>query len=149
MRACSAYPELAQLVGAQQMLVGPMDADGLRQAIEEPARRVGLSPEAGLTDTILADVAAEPGALPLLEHALLELWERRRGELLTLEAYREAGGVAGALAQRADAIFGKLSPGQQLIARPRAAAPHATRRGDGGHALPRDARGARARGHRR
>jgi WD40 repeat protein len=114
---CAAYPEFAQLVTAQQMLIGPIDADGLRQAIEEPARRVGLELEAGLSDTILADVAAEPGALPLLEHALLELWERRRGELLTLEGYREAGGVHGALAQRADQIFDGLSPAQREIAR--------------------------------
>jgi WD40 repeat protein/energy-coupling factor transporter ATP-binding protein EcfA2 len=114
---CAAYPELAQLITAQQMLVGPMDIDGLRQAIEEPARRVGLELEEGLPETILADVVAEPGALPLLEHALLELWERRRGEMLTLEGYRQAGGVHDALAQRADEIFDQLSADQQQIAR--------------------------------
>ena len=99
------------------MLVGPMDADGLGQAIQEPARRVGLELEEGLSDTILADVATEPGALPLLEHALLALWERRRGDMLTLEGYRLAGGVDGALAQRADQIFDELGPDQQQIAR--------------------------------
>ncbi len=114
---CAAYPEFAQLISAHQMLVGPLDADGLRQAIEEPARRVGLELEEGLSDTILADVAAEPGALPLLEHALLELWERRRGTMLTLEGYRQAGGVHGALAQRADDIYQKLTSAQQQIAR--------------------------------
>jgi WD40 repeat protein len=62
-------------------------------------------------------VAAEPGALPLLEHALLELWERRRGDMLTLEGYRQAGGVHRALAQRADTIFEDLTPDQQEIAR--------------------------------
>lgn len=114
---CAAYPEFAQLMTAQQMLIGPIDGDGLRQVIEEPARRVGLELEAGLSDTILADVAAEPGALPLLEHALLELWERRRGELLTLEGYRDAGGVHGALAQRADKTFDGFSPDQREVAR--------------------------------
>ena len=114
---CAAYPEFAQLLAAQQMLVGPMDADGLHQAIEEPARRVGLALEEGLSDTILAEAGAETGALPLLEHALLELWERRRGELLTLEGYRDAGGVQGALAQRADAIFAEFDADRQRIAR--------------------------------
>lgn len=114
---CAPYPELAQLIGAQQMLVGPIDTDGLRQAIEEPARRVGLQLEQGLSDTILADVAGEPGALPLLEHALLELWERRRGGMLTFDGYRQAGGVHGALAQRADEIFNELTSDQQEIAR--------------------------------
>ena len=114
---CAAYAELAQLLTAHQFLVGPMDADGLRQAIEEPARRVGLEFEEGLTATILEDVGKEPGALPLLEHALLELWERRRGSMLTLEGYRDAGGVDGALAKRADEIFAGLSEEEQEIAR--------------------------------
>ncbi len=114
---CASYPELAQLIGAQQMLVGSMDSEGLRQAIEEPANRVGLELEEGLSATILADVATEPGALPLLEHALLELWERRRGAMLTLEGYVDAGGVHGAVAQRAEQIYVQLSPDQQHIAR--------------------------------
>jgi CHASE3 domain sensor protein len=114
---CAAYPELAQLIGAQQMLVGPMDAEGLCQAIEEPAHQVGLELEKGLSDTILADVGAEPGGLPLLEHALLELWERRRGTMLTLEGYLEAGGVHGALAQRADQVYDELSAEQRQVAR--------------------------------
>jgi CHASE3 domain sensor protein/energy-coupling factor transporter ATP-binding protein EcfA2 len=114
---CATYPELAQLIGARQMLVGPMDADGLRQAIEQPAHRVGLELEEGLSDTILADVAREPGGLPLLEHALLELWERRRGVMLTLEGYVQAGGVHGAVAQRAEQIYVQLSPNEQSIAR--------------------------------
>jgi len=114
---CASYPELAQLISDRQMLVGAMDSDELRQAIEEPAHRVGLELEEGLPDTILADVAGEPGALPLLEHALLELWERRRGTMLTLEGYRQAGGVDGALAQRADQIFDEFSHDQRQIAR--------------------------------
>ena len=85
---CAAYPALSTLVASQQFLVSPMDLDGLRQAIEEPAWRVGLEFEEGLVATILDDVANEPGALPLLEHALLELWELRRGRMITLEACR-------------------------------------------------------------
>jgi CHASE3 domain sensor protein len=114
---CADYPDLAQLISARQMLVGPMGADELRQAIQEPARRVGLELEEGLSDTILADVSAQPGALPLLEHALLELWERRRGGMLTLEGYREAGGVWEALARRADNVFDQLTADRQQLAR--------------------------------
>lgn len=114
---CAAYPELAQLIAAQQFLVGPMDEEGLRQAIEEPAHRVGLEFEPGLVATILADLGSEENALPLLEHALLELWERRRGQLLTLEAYAESGGVKGAIARRAEHIFTAFSDEQQQLAR--------------------------------
>jgi len=94
-----------------------MGVNGLRQAIEEPARHLGLEFESGLVETILEDVANQPGTLPLLEHALLELWERRRGNMLTLEAYRESGGVEGAIAKRAETIYLAFSPEQQGIAR--------------------------------
>ncbi|MDQ4131033.1 MAG: TIR domain-containing protein, partial [Actinomycetota bacterium] len=113
---CAAYPELAQMMARDQFLVGPMDAESLRQAVVEPARRVGLDFEPGLVATILDDVGNEPGALPLLEHALLELWERRRGSLMTLEAYQESGGVGGALAKRAESIWDEFSPDQRQIA---------------------------------
>ena len=86
-----------------------MDADMLRQAIEEPARRVSLGFEPGLVETILSDVASEPGALPLLEHALLELWKRRRDHTLTLEGYRESGRVSKAQLQRRPKKLSRVS----------------------------------------
>lgn len=114
---CAAYPELSSRIAAQQFLVSLMSADNLRQAIEEPAWHTGLEFEQGLVATILDDVENQPGALPLLEHALLELWERRRGTMLTLEAYRESGGVEGAIAKRADTIYNSFDAEQQTIAR--------------------------------
>jgi energy-coupling factor transporter ATP-binding protein EcfA2 len=114
---CAEYPGLAQSTAGSLALVGPMDADELRQAIEEPARRVGLFLETGLVQTILDDIGPDPGALPLLEHALLEIWRRRVGGQLTLEGYVESGRVAGALAQRAESVFSDLTPQQQQVAR--------------------------------
>jgi WD40 repeat protein len=113
----AAHGELAQLASAHQFLVGPLSSAGLRAAIVEPAHLVGLTLEAGLAETILEDVQTEPGSLPLLEHALLELWKRRRGTQLTLEAYRETGGVEGALKQRAEEVYAGLSPEEQELAR--------------------------------
>jgi hypothetical protein len=114
---CATHPDLAAAISAHQFLVSPMEESDLRQAIEAPAWRVGLDLEPGLVATILEDVASQPGALPLLQHALLELWERRRGTMLTLEGYRESGGVEGAIARRADAIYDSFTPAQQAIAR--------------------------------
>ena len=68
---CAAYPELSAQVAAQQFLVSPLSMEGLKQAIADPAWRVGLEFEPGLVETILDDVKSQPGALPLLEHALL------------------------------------------------------------------------------
>ena len=114
---CADHPELRALVAEHQLLVGPLGAEGLRAAIEEPARSAGLELEPGLVRRIMSDVADEPGSLPLMEHLLLELWRRRRGRLMTLEAYTASGGVAGALATRANAVYGALDPEGQAIAR--------------------------------
>ena len=111
------YPELAQQASAHQYLVGPLDREGVEAAIAEPAHVVSLELEPGLVEQILDDVGSEPGSLPLLEHTLFELWQRRRGRLLTLEAYREVGGVDGALATRADEIYAGLGPEGQTLAR--------------------------------
>jgi WD40 repeat protein/class 3 adenylate cyclase len=113
---CADYPQLAARMG-DGVLVGPMSGEELRQAIERPAALVGLRLEPGLTEMILDDVADEPGALPLLSHALLETFERRRGRTLTLSGYAAAGGVSGAVAQTADMVFGEFSPEEQAIAR--------------------------------
>ncbi len=120
---CARYPRLREALSARQVFIGPMSAAELRQAIEEPARLGGWEIAPGLVDLILRDVGAsqehppEPGALPLLEHALLETWERRRGRTLTLQGYADAGGVQGAIAHTAESVFLKLTPEQQALAR--------------------------------
>jgi len=116
---CADYPALAARVAARQYLVSPLGIEGVRRAIVEPARRVGLTVEDGLVDTILSDydVARQAGALPLLELALLEVWERRQGDMLTLEAYRAGGGVQGAIAGRAETVYEAFTPAEQATAR--------------------------------
>ena len=96
--------------------IGPMTQDELRSAIQTPAEKVGLRFEDGLVDRILEDVGREPGALPLLEFLLSELWEKRnRGELLH-EAYNAIGGVRRAIAERAEQAFARLSEHEQEAA---------------------------------
>ena len=114
---CAAYPELSRLLGANHVLVGPMSRDELRRAIERPAQRVGLSVEPELVEALLTDVEGQPGALPLLSTALLELWRRRDGSRLRLAAYARSGGVQGAVARLAEDAFMQLDPAQQAEAR--------------------------------
>ncbi len=114
---CARYPQLRQALSARQEFIGPMEATELRQAIEQPALRNGWEFETGLVDLILRDVGEEPGALPLLEHALLETWKRRSGRTLTLKGYAESGGVHGAVAKTAENVFARLNPEQQGLAR--------------------------------
>jgi energy-coupling factor transporter ATP-binding protein EcfA2 len=114
---CAAYPTLAAALADHQLLVGPMTEDELRRAIERPAQLAGCEFEPGLVDTLLRDVLDQPGGLPLLQHALLELWDQRQGRRLTRAAYQSIGGVAGALEQRAEAVYGQLSAPEQEICR--------------------------------
>ena len=118
------YPALSALVAQHQEYLGAMNRDELRQAIEAPAAQGGWEFSPGLVDLLLHEIGAsearpaEPGALPLLSHALLETWKRRRGNLMNLRAYTESGGVRGAIARTAEGVFQEeLTPAQQAIAR--------------------------------
>jgi hypothetical protein len=110
-------PDIAKALGSGTVLVGPMDRAALREAIVRPAERApGLAFEAGLVDRVLDDAGAEPGQLPLVESLLAQLWTRREGGWLTLSAYHDAGGVAGALAAHADDVIRQLpAPDDQLL----------------------------------
>ena len=114
---CAAEPSLAGLLAANHVLVGPMDTDELRRAIQLPARRAGLRLEPGLAEAMIGEVAEEPGGLPLLSCALLEGWQHRQGRTLTVAAYRQAGGVRGAVARLAERAWLGLEPDQQAVAR--------------------------------
>ena len=112
-----AHPDLARAVAAEQVLLGAMTQEELERSVIEPARLAGLRLEPGLAELILRDVASEPGALPLLSHALRATWERRDGRTMTVEGYRASGGVASAIARTADAAVDALTPEQRPLAR--------------------------------
>jgi WD40 repeat protein/DNA-binding SARP family transcriptional activator len=114
---CAAYAELAHLLETGTALLGPMSGAEMAAAIDGPARVSGFRLEPGLTEVILHDVADEPGALPLLSHALLETWKRRRGRMLTHRGYDNAGGVRSAIACTAESVYAQLDPAQQSLAR--------------------------------
>ena len=113
----AAYKGLAETITVHQMLVSPMTEKELREAILLPAETVGLELEKALVETLLKDTIEAPGVLPLLQHSLLELFERRNGNLLTLAAYQEIGGVKGALAHRADATLDTLTEEERQLTR--------------------------------
>jgi WD40 repeat protein len=112
----AAYKALAEVITLNQMLVSPMTENELREAILRPAEVVGLKVEKDLAQALVQDTLGAPGALPLLQHALLELFHRKDGDLLTMKAYGQIGGVKGALAHRADSVLAGLTPEQQQVA---------------------------------
>jgi WD40 repeat protein/tRNA A-37 threonylcarbamoyl transferase component Bud32 len=113
----AAYPGLADVLGANQVLVGPMQPSELRRAVELPATRVGLGVESELADALVDDVEGAPGALPLLSTALLELWQKQDSNKLTLAAYRESGGVHGAVARLAEGTHARIPDDHKPIVR--------------------------------
>ncbi len=104
---CHAHEALAPIL-SDLTLLGPLSESGLRRALVQPALACGYRFEdEALVDEMVREVGHERGALPLLAFAASRLWEKRDRErgLLTREAYKEIGGVAGALAQHAEATL--------------------------------------------
>ncbi len=106
-------PRLAELMRSSTETVIPLNARELEQAIIAPAERVGVRLETGLATTIINDVGEQPGTLPLLQFAMTELFERREGQVLSLDAYRKIGGVTGALARSAIDVYTSLDEAAQ------------------------------------
>ncbi|HJR81245.1 MAG TPA: hypothetical protein VJ821_14340 [Anaerolineales bacterium] len=112
------HHRLREMISQHQEFIGAMNQAELVDAIVAPLVQGNWKIQEGLVKVILNDVGYEPGALPLLSHALLETWKRRRGRTLTLSGYIESGGINGAIRETAEAVFNqRLTPEQRPIAR--------------------------------
>ena len=126
------YPGLATALQSRQVVLGPMTAEQVRQVIVAPARRAQLEVEDGLVELLLRDLAPktpktptapdtqgayEPGALPLLSHALLSTWELSSTSTITIADYQASGGISDAITRTAEGVFAELPDGQQEMAR--------------------------------
>jgi WD40 repeat protein len=104
---CQAFEDLRPIFSELTPLTPPF-GPALRRALVQPALLSGYRFEdERLVDDMLRDVAHERGTLPLLAFAMARLWEHRDREhgLITRRGYEEIGGVAGALAQHAEATL--------------------------------------------
>jgi len=110
-------PDFQPLFEKAVVRVMAMSAKELREAIEGPAKMVGLKFEEGLVDSLIHDVLGEEAALPLLQFTLLKLWERRERNRLTWTAYRKLGGGRLALSRSADEFYNNLIPEDQETAK--------------------------------
>ncbi|MFH8444905.1 hypothetical protein ACH4D3_27265 [Streptomyces sp. NPDC018026] len=132
---CLRYPELADALQHRHMVLGPLTTAELREAVTAPARAVGMELEPGLAELIIREVSTDgprgggashafravgehdAGVLPLLSHALLATWQRRKAGRLTLAGYRAAGGIQGAVAATAERAWSGLDPAARTAAR--------------------------------
>ena len=104
---------LGPVIRTATLAVTPMTSSELQEAIVEPAERVGVRFEPGLVATMVADVVTRPGALPLLQFTLAELFERRMHATVTAATYQELGGIGGALANRAEQLYAESDDAEQ------------------------------------
>src|ERR687892_633814 len=111
------YTGLAELMKARSVVVTPLVPEELERAVAGPAEGVGVRIQPAVVADIVAEVAAQPGALPLLQYALTEMFERRDGSALTSEGYREIGGVSAALPRRAEDLYRRMNQAGQAAAR--------------------------------
>jgi len=123
------YPGLVRALQERHVLLGAMTAQEVRRAVVEPARLARTDVAGGLVEVVLADLAPrgtdgaaeqaayDPGALPLLSHAMLTAWDNSKGGVLTVADYLAGGGIKEALTQSAERAYASLTAEQQLLAR--------------------------------
>ena len=110
-------PSFGKVVGPAVQTLYPMTADELVAAITKPARTVGVEFSEALVARLAADVADQPGTLPLLQFALTEMFERRSMDRIDVPDYERVGGLAGALVAAAEERFALMSVEEQLAVR--------------------------------
>ncbi len=118
---CATYPQLNNLLSQQFIQIGSMQPDELVSAIAQPALRVGLRIDPDLIAQIINDMQGEPGALPLMQFALKDLFDSQESKdgviALTLNDYIQRGGIRKSLERHADDAFTKLTENEQVLAR--------------------------------
>ncbi|WP_405651663.1 helix-turn-helix domain-containing protein [Streptomyces sp. NBC_00019] len=114
---CAEHRDLADALRDANLLAGAMSQTELRDAVVKPAAAAGLTVERALTARLVKEVTDAPGGLPLLSHALLETWRRRRGKTLTMAGYEAVGCLDGAIAKTAEQVYDRFTESQATAAR--------------------------------
>ena len=109
-------PDFGPVFSAGVVNVHAMTNQEVTEAVTGPAELVGVDVRPALLAELLSDTAAQPGAFPLLQYGLTELFEDRTGATLTVEEYREGGGMHGLLSRRSEELYAGLDPEHQKSA---------------------------------
>ena len=129
---CASYATLAEAINEGIYLVPEMNRDQMSEAIVGPIRKVGAEITAPLVDRLLNDAAGQPDALPVLQHALMRMWSKKRPwEPLGLAEYERqiddlglaassggAGdtGIAAFISGHAAEVLARLTPEERAAA---------------------------------
>ncbi len=116
---CALFHGLPEAINDGQFLTPRLNREQLAEAIVTPARVFGGDVDPILVNQLLNDAGNDFDQLPLLQHALMRMWNLRQNDekiVLTLEDYEQIGGLTHALSHHADEAFNELEPTQQKIA---------------------------------
>ncbi|HEX8106175.1 MAG TPA: AAA family ATPase [Kofleriaceae bacterium] len=122
---CTIFPGLPEALNGSQYLVPRLGRDELRETIINPARVFDGDVDSQLANQLINEIGQSQDQLPVLEHALLAMWNqpfnrRRATDLgadhggtprpthLKLDDYRSLGGLGEALSRHADVVFNSL-----------------------------------------
>ncbi len=112
---CAEHADFATVLADRHVLVEPMSRQELRSVIEHPAQHAGTTFEAGLVKELTEKIHGESSALPLLQFALEQLWNKREANVVTWAVYEEIGKIGGAIATRADELLLDLEQDETVV----------------------------------
>jgi WD40 repeat protein len=132
------FPQLADVINATLFVTPVLRAEELEKVIALPPDdyHAGVDPNLvrEMVSDMTADVTFDPDRLPLMQHALLWLWNKALTEAglrtstrpdqkppaqpisLKLEHYERSGRLKGILNEHAEALFGALSDRNKQVA---------------------------------
>ena len=115
---CALYTGLPEAINAGLFLTPRLTREQMADAVQFPARVFGRDVESELVNRLLDDAGGEMDQLPLLQHALMRLWEADKGfRALTLKGYSGLGGLKHALNDHAEKAYKELDAGLRPVAK--------------------------------
>jgi len=118
---CAQFRNLPEAMNKSQYLVPRITRQQLKKIIEGPARLYGGKVNPALTTRLINDLAKVKDELPLVQHALMRMWDHdgsqgNSGEL-NFEDYEQIGGVKNALSMHADEAYHRMDSSEATIAK--------------------------------
>ncbi len=114
---CSTYVGLAEAINEGIYLVPQMSRRQFQQVILDPIETANAMITTTLLDRMLNDLGGRSDQLPVLQHALMRLWERKRpGEPIDIADYEAVGTCSNCLSNHAEEVFAELSVQQKKVA---------------------------------
>jgi hypothetical protein len=110
---CSQFYGLPEAMNKSQYLVPRLNRVQLKMVIEGPAKLYGGKLDSALTSLLLNELGKVKDELPLLQHALMRIWDYEEkinnSGALDLEDYNRTGGIEKALSNHADEALREMS----------------------------------------